>query len=135
MWGTKDGPGMVSMTVQYNSSFKLNAIDRQGYEFIGWSSDDVSQEVSMYSRDGESWFSWTDPATPVVASHFKNLSSTIEGEVHIIGQWEEKEYTVQYSANGGTGTVQTDSNTYRIGTISNPSMPRTSSSRRRTRRS
>ncbi len=98
----------------YDVSVDLGIPEREGYEFNGWSSTDVSIGNAMYSRNNESWFTWMNATDVIYAGYFKNLCGTVGGSVSMTANWTSVEYTVKYDANGGTGTVPEDSNVYKV---------------------
>jgi len=101
-------------TAYFDVPVDIGIPEREGYNFTGWASSDITPGTAMYSRNGESWFSWMNTSDVVYAAYFKNLTSNIGGAVHLTAQWSSIEYTVKYDANGGKGTVPVDSEKYHV---------------------
>ena len=77
-----------------------NGFTKTGYTFKGWNT----------KADG-SGTSYADKAS------VKNLSSTNGATVTLYAQWTANKYTVAYNANGGSGTMATDTVSYGTGYV------------------
>lgn len=80
---------MAEQTFVYDTAqgLEANKFTKEGYTFKGWSTTADGQVVYA---DGES---------------VKNLTSTSNGTVTLYAKWEANEYSVEFHANGGTGTM------------------------------
>ncbi|MGE5494497.1 MAG: MBG domain-containing protein [Burkholderiales bacterium] len=77
----------------WTDSFKLNNPTKTGYTFLGWSGTDIP--AGTYSK--EVWI---------------NKYST--GDREYTANWTPNSYTVEYYANGGTGTMASSTHTYDV---------------------
>lgn len=91
-----EGPDKTQ-TFAYDTAQKLdkNTFTKAGYHFVGWSTN-RNDATPMYT-DGESVI---------------NLSDTSGDSLTFYAIWAANDYTVQYDANGGEGTMQPQSFTY-----------------------
>ena len=92
--GTYDnGKTELRETVKNGTAYKTkeNFFTRPGYKFKGWTEIDA---------DGNKidWTSWIN----------KPWTWTYLHDAHLYAQWEGLEYHVNYDANGGTGSMKTD---------------------------
>ena len=92
--GTYDnGKTELRETVKNGTAYKTkeNFFTRLGYKFKGWTEIDA---------DGNKidWTSWIN----------KPWTWTYLHDAHLYAQWEGLEYHVNYDANGGTGSMKTD---------------------------
>ena len=101
---TYDGNGSTggstassSHTYDTAKALTANGFTKTGYTFKGWNT----------KADG-SGASYSDKQS------VKNLTSTNGGTVTLYAQWIANQYTVAYNANGGTGSMATDTVTYGI---------------------
>ena len=83
--GTMSEQAFVYDTAQ---ELEANKLTKEGYTFKGWSTTADGQVVYA---DGES---------------VKNLTSVPNGIVTLYAVWEANKYSVEFNANGGTGTMQ-----------------------------
>ena len=104
---TYDGNGSTagstassSHTYDTAKALTANGFTKTGYTFKGWNT----------KADG-SGTSYADKAS------VKNLSSTNGATVTLYAQWTANKYTVAYNANGGTGTMATDTVSYGTGYV------------------
>ena len=91
------GTGNMSPdTVTYNTNYttKSNKFKRTGYTFAGWNEKADGKGTNWTSWIGKAW-KWT---------YTKNIT--------LYAQWTPNEYNVKYDANGGSGTMATDSVTF-----------------------
>ena len=80
------GSGASSVTVEYGSSLPyVSKPTKTGYTFLGYY-DSVTGGVQYYNADMDSMLTW----------------SRTEG-ITLYARWEANEYTVSFSANGGSG--------------------------------
>ncbi len=105
IYDANDGTGAVPEdTAQYKPGDKVTvkfqpAPTRQGYVFLGWG-ETATQKIPTYSVNTLDYF--------YIGSE----------DVTLYAIWEEATdatYTVTYNANGGTGDVPTDGNSYHYG--------------------
>ena len=96
------GGSTASSSHTYDTAKALtaNGFTRTGYTFKSWNT----------KADG-SGTSYADKAS------VKNLSSTNGATVTLYAQWTANKYTVAYNANGGTGTMATDTVSYGTGYV------------------
>ena len=96
------GGSTASSSHKYDTAKTLtaNGFTKTGYTFKGWNT----------KADG-SGTSYADKAS------VKNLSSTNGATVTLYAQWTVNKYTVTYNANGGTGTMATDTVSYGTGYV------------------
>lgn len=104
---TYDGNGSTagstassSHTYDTAKALTANGFTKTGYTFKGWNT----------KADG-SGTSYADKAS------VKNLSSTNGATVTLYAQWTANKYTVAYNANGGSGTMATDTVSYGTGYV------------------
>ena len=104
---TYDGNGSTSGSTASSShtydtakALTANGFTKTGYTFKGWNT----------KADG-SGTSYADKAS------VKNLSSTNGATVTLYAQWTANKYTVAYNANGGSGTMATDTVSYGTGYV------------------
>ena len=92
-----NGGSTANSTHTYDVAKNLtkNGFVKTGYTFKGWNT----------KADG-SGTSYADKAS------VKNLSSTNGATITLYAQWTANKYTVAYNANGGTGTMATDTVSY-----------------------
>ena len=89
-----------SHTYDTAKALTANGYTRTGYSFNGWNT----------KADG-SGTAYADKAS------VKNLSSTNGATVTLYAQWTANKYTVAYNANGGSGTMATDTVSYGTGYV------------------
>ena len=96
------GGSTASSSHTYDTAKTLtaNGFTKTGYTFKGWNT----------KADG-SGTSYADKAS------VKNLSSTNGATVTLYAQWTANKYTVTYNANGGSGTMATDTVSYGTGYV------------------
>ena len=87
---------MTSDTATYNANYttKSNAFSKTGYTFAGWN--------EKADGTGTSWTNWIG----------KPWQWTYTNNITLYAQWTPNTYTVSYNANGGTGTMTSDTATY-----------------------
>ena len=81
-------------TYDVNYTAKENTFTRTGYTFAGWNENADGTGTSWTNYIGKPW-KWT---------YTKSIT--------LYAQWTPNTYTVAYDANGGTGTMTTDTATY-----------------------
>ena len=86
---------MANQTMTYGVSTELrkNGFTRTGYTFSGWNTK-ANGSGTAYSN----------------GRAVKNLA--VSGTVTLYAQWKPNTYTIKYSANGGTGTMSSQTATY-----------------------
>ena len=92
------GIGIVnSQNIKYDEYEKLagNTCMDPGYTFIGWNTE----------KDG-SGTSYSDE------QQVKNIYDKYGYSITLYAQWKANKYTVQFNANGGTGTMPSQTLTY-----------------------
>ena len=96
------GGSTASSSHTYDTAKALtaNGFTKTGYTFKGWNT----------KADG-SGTAYADKAS------VKNLTTTNGGTVTLYAQWAANEYTVTYNANGGIGTMGTDTVSYGTGYV------------------
>ena len=97
-----NGGSTANSTHTYDVAKNLtkNGFVKTGCTFVGWNT----------KADG-SGTSYADKAS------VKNLSSTNGATITLYAQWTANKYTVAYNANGGTGTMTTDTVSYGTGYV------------------
>ena len=87
---------MASDTATYEANYttKANAFTRTGYTFKGWN--------EKADGTGTDWTNWI--GKPWKWAYTNNIT--------LYAQWTVNTYTVSYNANGGTGTMASDTITY-----------------------
>ncbi len=96
-YNANGGNGTMSTdTVTYKSPYttKANEFTRKGYTFKGWNEKPDGTGVDWTSYIGKPW-TWT---------YTKNVT--------LYAQWTANQYTVTYNANGGTGSMATETIAY-----------------------
>ncbi|MGI6781999.1 MAG: InlB B-repeat-containing protein [Acholeplasmataceae bacterium] len=99
LFNNNDGSGeMTAQSYVYDvtQALKANTFTKEGYTFDGWAL--TAGGVKKYGN-GES---------------VKNLTSVKDGEVTLYAVWTANTYTVNFSANGGTGSMTAQSFTYDV---------------------
>ena len=96
------GGSTASSSHTYDTAKALtaNGYTKTGYTFKGWNT----------KADGRGT-AYADKAS------VKNLTTTNGGTVTLYAQWAANEYTVTYNANGGIGTMGTDTVSYGTGYV------------------
>jgi len=103
----------ITVLAYYDVSLSVGIPEKPGYYFTGWSSDNINTKTALYSRDGISWFNWTNLGNVIYAGYFMNLGD--DGTtVNLDAEWTMIDYTLRYSPNGGVGEVPEDNNIYHI---------------------
>ena len=74
------------------SNYRLTTSEREGYTFLGWS---TSRNAESASYEADETFVATEDKT-------------------YYGVWKANTYTIQYNANGGSGTMSNSSHTYDV---------------------
>lgn len=100
--GTNNNANPSTYTVLYGVSFK--APTRTGYTFTGWY-DEKGNKVTGINEGCNAMFSSSDDL-------YAKLAKRTTGNKTLTARWEPIHYTVTYDANGGTGTMSTDTVTY-----------------------
>ena len=81
---------------------------------------DVSKALTAngFSKTGHTFAGWSTTKGASVAynnnASVKNLTATNNGSVTLYAVWTANKYTVNYDANGGTGTTASSSHTYDV---------------------
>lgn len=100
--GTNDKANPSTYTVLYGVSLK--APTRAGYTFTGWY-DEKGNKVTGINEGCNATFSSSEDL-------YAKLAKRTTGNKTLTARWEPIHYTVTYDANGGTGTMSTDTATY-----------------------
>ena len=92
---------MESITMTYGDSVTLtaNTFTRTGYTFAGWATSSTASTATY--TDGES---------------VSNLTATNGATVTLYAVWEGNTYTIEFDANGGSGTMFSMTATYGVST-------------------
>ncbi len=96
-YNSNGGTGtMTTDTITYGTDYttKANTFTRTGYTFLGWNEKADGTGVSWTNYINKEW-KWT---------YTKSIT--------LYAQWQVNKYTVTYNANGGTGTMATDTVEY-----------------------
>ena len=96
-YNANGGSGSMSTdTISYGEDYtaKSNTFTRTGYTFAGWNENS--------SGTGTDWTSWI--GKPWTWAYTKNIT--------LYAKWKANTYTVSYNANGGSGTMSTDTISY-----------------------
>lgn len=96
-YNSNGGSGSMSAdTATYDSNYttKANSFTRTGYTFTGWNEKADGTGTSWTSYIGKPW-KW---------KYTKSIT--------LYAQWKANTYTVTYNANGGSGTMSSDTATY-----------------------
>lgn len=84
----------------------------------------VLGNTGILQRTGYSFNGWNTAALGGGAAYSPGATFTIAGSTTLYAQWTAIHYTVTYNANGGTGTVPTDSTQYTyLNTVTVQSVP------------
>ncbi len=107
-----NGTNIVSMDVDYDSYLSVNIPTYTGYTFTGWAvsatnSPDFNFETARYGYNTTNPNIEFDPSgdyylTSDDANSFINLSTTQDGQVTLVAQWEGNITQVTLYGNGGT---------------------------------
>ena len=100
--GTNNNANPSTYNVLYGVSLK--APTRAGYTFTGWY-DEKGNKVTGINEGCNATFSSADDL-------YTKLATRTTGNKTLTARWEPIHYTVTYDANGGTGTMSTDTATY-----------------------
>lgn len=84
-----------SHTYGVAKNLTANAFTRAGYTFAGWNTNSSGTGTNYTNQQSVT-----------------NLSSTHGATVNLYAKWTPITYTVQYNANGGSGTTSSSSHTY-----------------------
>ena len=86
---------MASDTATYDAAFSIRANEytKTGYEFVGWN--------DRADGTGNNWTGWSGTWTST-------------GGLTVYAQWKAVNYTIQYDANGGTGSMGNQTAQYDI---------------------
>ena len=108
----KEAASKCAYTVTFNSNYGTNSTYSQEFTC------DVAQNLTAnsFSRTGHTFAGWNTEAdgsgTSYTNQQSVNLSSTNNDNFPLYAQWTANTYTVQFDANGGTGTMNDQSFTY-----------------------
>ncbi|MDR0854178.1 MAG: InlB B-repeat-containing protein [Clostridiales Family XIII bacterium] len=93
--GKTAGTMTSALNVEHSKSYKIpaNVFEKVGYHFNGW--------LATYTDGGASY------GTGNYAN--KATITSVEDNITLVAQWKIDNYSVTYKANGGTGSVPTDS--------------------------
>lgn len=100
--GTNDKANPSTYNVLYGVTFKNPT--RTGYTFTGWY-DEKGNKVTGINEGCNATFSSSEDL-------YAKLAKRTTGNKTLTARWEPIHYTVTYDANGGTGTMSTDTATY-----------------------
>lgn len=100
--GTNDKANPSTYNVLYGVTFKNPT--RTGYTFTGWY-DEKGNKVTGINEGCNAIFSSSEDL-------YAKLAKRTTGNKTLTARWEPIHYTVTYDANGGTGTMSTDTATY-----------------------
>lgn len=90
--GGKNEPGIQSAVKDRDITITNDRPSRDGYEFVGWSTDSLAKESEVQYRPGDS---------------YKQRTS-----VKLYAIWKQGTYTITYNANGGSPTPETQVKKY-----------------------
>ena len=96
-YNANGGNGSMSTdTISYGKAYttKSNTFTRTGYTFAGWNENS--------SGTGSDWTSWIG----------KPWTWTYTRSITLYAKWKPNTYTVSYNANGGSGSMSTDTISY-----------------------
>ena len=103
-----------SYTVTFNSNYGTNATSSQEFTC----GETKALAANSFSRTGYTFTEWNIKADGSGDSYTNqqsvNLSSINNDNIPLYAQWTANKYTVQFNANGGTGTMNDQSFTYDI---------------------
>ena len=87
---------MSTDTISYGEAYttKSNTFTRTGYTFAGWNENS--------SGTGSDWTNWIG----------KPWTWTYTRSITLYAKWKPNTYTVSYNANGGSGSMSTDTISY-----------------------
>ncbi|MBR2828602.1 MAG: InlB B-repeat-containing protein, partial [Bacilli bacterium] len=90
---------MDNQIIDYGQTVKLNpcTLTRTGYTFIGWNTEE-NGGGTLYTNEGS----------------ITNLTETNNEIINLYAQWKINTYTVNYNANGGEGTMSSQTFTYDV---------------------
>ena len=100
--GTNDKANPSTYNVLYGVTFKNPT--RTGYTFTGWY-DEKGNKVTGINEGCNATFSSSEDL-------YAKLAKRTTGNKTLTARWEPIHYTVTYDANGGTGTMSTDTAIY-----------------------
>ena len=111
---TYDDSPACSYIVTFNSNYGTNATSSQEFTC----GETKALAANSFSRTGYTFARWNTKADGTGISYTNqqsvNLSSTNNDNFPLYAQWTANKYTVQFNANGGTGTMNDQSFTYDI---------------------
>ena len=85
----------------YDANVEISAPTRTGYKFTGWNITGMDSGVTHYFGSATSTGTTRNSEKATV---YKNLRATT-GTVKFTATWEAAQYTVQFDANGGSGSM------------------------------
>ena len=96
-------------TVQFNANGGEGTMAEQG-GFVYDETKNLKANAGSITKEGYSFAGWNTEADGsgtacADGAAVKNLSSTVNGRVTLYAQWTANTYTVQFDANGGTGSM------------------------------
>ena len=127
-YNSNGGTGSMSQsTIEYNvgSRLKANTFTKYGSQFAGWTAHRKSDNKWYYkdpNSSSEGWYVSGNQPKGWVKSIYAdqtfvaNTTSVNDDIVTMYAQWKPSTYTVQYNANGGTGSMADTKVTYGVGT-------------------
>ena len=112
---------MADSVIPFGVSTKLsaNTFTKSGYHFAGWTAYRTTQDQWYYTNGTTStWYTEGSQPDGYSLYIYKDAvkvakTSSVDGDVvKLYAQWEPNTYTIQYDANGGTGTMENTTVTY-----------------------
>lgn len=108
-------------TATYDVQFTVSNPTRIGYTFKGWTLYGMSGDCTHYWDDTDQGSS-SDTVWYVTATTFKNLHCNQDATVYFYAKWDNNDYSISYTLNGGNEGSNAPTSTWYGGTayISNP---------------
>lgn len=103
-----NAPTTTTYTVSYNSNGGSGSMSSQSFDLPGGS---VTIKANEFTRTGYSFAGWKTGASSGT-SYSAGDSYSSAASITLYAQWTPNTYTVSYNANGGTGTMPSQSFTY-----------------------
>ena len=98
----------------YDTAVRISNPTRTGYTFAGWTvTSGLNTSTAKYGSSSNNINnSLTSSSTKVLNEYFKNLTITNNGNVTLTANWTANTYTINYNANGGSGSMSSTTCTY-----------------------
>jgi|GEM_PF-3647643 len=98
--GTKGANAPTSGT--YDANVVISNPTKAGYTFAGWTASGLDTTNGKYSTNsGSTWTTWSNGATAINATHFKNLRN-VSGTITLTATWTPITYSISYDYDGGS---------------------------------